>query len=466
MVKKELYRCYRIKTKKNRGVGSYEKSTAYKSMKVLKILKINLLAIVSIVLFLLAGFFKTIAVIFEKAESVLKIIVACGIVLLGLNALTNPDLQKLLLMLLADVIGLMLIMVILIILIIGIFILIAIMLIRIITALLYAFALLAINLVAGLCDTISYILLSNYQKSNANNLIDYQIVSMATKSNAIAWLCPFYALQKGVEKSITFILSKVRLIGTLFVCILGIGKYLELNQSYLARYGISYIDYWMSKPRTEMLVEFGTFLISILFLCLIVSCLTSDLVEWAKILRKEKPSGESIPTSHEQVEFIQRKEDKAKLEKAQAYFQIVQKHLREFNMLTQRVTDVLSQKDDVLLNLKYHDYLEDIKEITKSIDENGQVKLDKFQIYYAKISSLDAKRIDILELASKLEEQYSKPSANSAYFAGCDTAEKLNARYKQLCKAFHPDSIGGDTESFQKMQQEYENLVNTFSAHC
>lgn len=47
-------------------------------------------------------------------------------------------------------------------------------------------------------------------------------------------------------------------------------------------------------------------------------------------------------------------------------------------------------------------------------------------------------------------------------FAGCDTLDKFNARYRSLAHAFHPDEGAGDEESFKKMKAVYERLRENF----
>lgn len=46
----------------------------------------------------------------------------------------------------------------------------------------------------------------------------------------------------------------------------------------------------------------------------------------------------------------------------------------------------------------------------------------------------------------------------SMFFHGCNDLATLNARYKNLCKTFHPDGASGDEETFKKMQKAYESI--------
>ncbi len=50
------------------------------------------------------------------------------------------------------------------------------------------------------------------------------------------------------------------------------------------------------------------------------------------------------------------------------------------------------------------------------------------------------------------------------FFSGCEDMDTLNARYRNLCKTFHPDGNSGDEETFKKIQQAYENRKSKLSA--
>lgn len=46
----------------------------------------------------------------------------------------------------------------------------------------------------------------------------------------------------------------------------------------------------------------------------------------------------------------------------------------------------------------------------------------------------------------------------SGYFAGCDSAESLEKRFKALCKVYHPDNTNGDSETFKALTEEYKSM--------
>lgn len=50
------------------------------------------------------------------------------------------------------------------------------------------------------------------------------------------------------------------------------------------------------------------------------------------------------------------------------------------------------------------------------------------------------------------------------YFKGCTTKEDIEARYRSLSKALHPDAKGGDTSAFQEMQTEYKAVMKGMQA--
>ncbi len=67
------------------------------------------------------------------------------------------------------------------------------------------------------------------------------------------------------------------------------------------------------------------------------------------------------------------------------------------------------------------------------------------------------------------DEEYTQSFAQESqekipvmFFQGCDTLEKLEKRYKNLAKTFHPDTEAGDTETMKTINAEYDRLKKEF----
>ena len=50
------------------------------------------------------------------------------------------------------------------------------------------------------------------------------------------------------------------------------------------------------------------------------------------------------------------------------------------------------------------------------------------------------------------------------YFIGVETIEELKKKYKELAKKHHPD-LGGAKEEFQKLNNEYDKLLETLKSN-
>jgi len=59
----------------------------------------------------------------------------------------------------------------------------------------------------------------------------------------------------------------------------------------------------------------------------------------------------------------------------------------------------------------------------------------------------------------KKDRQQQAPS----YFKGCKDAESVKARYRNLCRTFHPDTGSGDADSFREMNEEYHRLLKKYA---
>ncbi len=54
------------------------------------------------------------------------------------------------------------------------------------------------------------------------------------------------------------------------------------------------------------------------------------------------------------------------------------------------------------------------------------------------------------------------PATSFDFFAGCNSRESVEKKYRSLAKLYHPDNMDGDTASLQEINAQYENAKKRF----
>ena len=129
------------------------------------------------------------------------------------------------------------------------------------------------------------------------------------------------------------------------------------------------------------------------------------------------------------------------------------------NALSQMVNEFNKYSDDI------SDYLRRSNNCIDSNDIAGSnYCVDKMQNIFinakAMITSIKELNVtnvykDVFDNKSPVKTSYDAYD-NSVLFAGCTSQKELDARYRHLAKAFHPDNTGGDKTMFEILQKEYE----------
>lgn len=122
------------------------------------------------------------------------------------------------------------------------------------------------------------------------------------------------------------------------------------------------------------------------------------------------------------------------------------------------------------LRNEYDDFLKDSKEILDYLSSDyalfviseTEKKYDEIRDKYNRFQRI---RRNLDWLAGNIKNN-NIPNANvdsqpSKFFADCNTLDKLQKRYKDLCKVYHPDMNNGSAETFVQLQQEYERMKKT-----
>lgn len=161
---------------------------------------------------------------------------------------------------------------------------------------------------------------------------------------------------------------------------------------------------------------------------------------------------------------------------------------REITQLTQRYESLGQEREHIMqqavqmLQRQEHAALRQAFEENNRIWQEGSSKLETLaekleqqnQIteIYATIGvirdcldQMDAANKSVAQMLTEAtQHSQSSDSAQTGFdpFAGCDTLEKLEQRYRQLTKSFHPDTESGDTQSMQYINAEYERRKREF----
>lgn len=417
--------------------------------KVLKIIKINLLALVAIPLLLLATAFKLIAKAFEKFTLFLALIAVATVAsLLTYAFVSSPG---------GFFTGIVAIAVAIVLF--GIFVAILLWIISIIAGLAAA----AWGIVISVLNFLYEVTYTAYLNLFTICEADYKIISLNDKKILNAVCCLFFTILRGLSRLITTVMTVALYLGiaaSLFVIIEPIW---ELNQNTSRAFGMNIMEF-LKKCSTSSAV--AGILLYLVFTGVTVVAIMALAIEWLEWGRELKSTGQEISSEITNVIDSQLRIASGtaeEIEKNKNYVAEIQEHIDGLNELGDKVTAVLDKKDNPLLRSYWGTYMRNLSPIVEECSNEKGISGDRFKQLIPQIQLLDRQRNDVQKLLAKLEAELSNPAGSSTFFVGCDTPEKLEKRYKSLCKTYHPDSAEGDTTTFQIMKQEYESIKSTMS---
>lgn len=150
------------------------------------------------------------------------------------------------------------------------------------------------------------------------------------------------------------------------------------------------------------------------------------------------------------------------------------KHIKLFQKKNETVTELAAKIRDSLnrnadeetlcLLKKYtktaNHIIEDIEEyfanVRKYIEEDDPAGASIF------LYAIEADEYLLDDVITNMKQINIEPETKECdrwfYFKGCETKEDMECRYRNLSKALHPDSKGGDKTAFQDMVNEYEKV--------
>ena len=418
--------------------------------KVLKILKINLFSLPGILLFLLAACFKLLAKAMEKIVVFLSLGALALLTSCIINTIArNPDqLAKQILhsfgmiLLFSIVIGIL----------------------RWIFSLASSIILTLWNFLISVFDGLYDLTYSAYLYLYTACETDYKILSLNGRKIPNALLCLFYSILRGLSWLIVTLVSVSLPAAITLSVLLVLGSLWGLNRSASANFGMNFFRFLWKFNAASIISGILIYIIFIGVAIIAVMALASEWYEWAQELKMtgQEISGEISGLIDSKLQIASGTAEE--VEKNQTYLNTLQNHVDGLDGLGQQVSKILEQKDNAMLRSYWGTYMRNLSPLVEECSGKKGLTSDQFRRLIPQIRLLDQQRENVKKLADKLTEELLNPSGSSTFFAGCDTLDKLEKRYKSLCKAYHPDMVEGDTSTFQKMKLEYESLKSVLSA--
>ncbi len=420
--------------------------------KVLKICKINILSLIALPILLIATASKLAAKALERVTAICSVVLLSILLTLGFKVFKSPDntLQAVLytIAFLAIFAG--------------------------IVALFLFLANVATEVITSLWSKTIHIFESIYEWTYERFLRlkavcdrDYQYINLNSNPTTSALLCLIYTILKFINKFIITVISFALPASLVLSAVFVISRVVSAHIKVKSTFGIGLFAFLGKFDTFSLLYGVLMYLAYIALYVIIFLSLGMQWNEWAQELHLTGTELSEDVADLRKNDIELQKDAKNRWEKYESHMHTLKEHMKGLDALGNKVESLLSTTDNALLRSNWGNYFGNLSDIVDECSKYRQgIPVGKFKRLVPRIKQLERQRKDVLQLIEKLQEQSQNPFSSSLFFAGCNTLEKLEKRYKSLCKAYHPDAAEGDTETFQNMQQEYLELRKILSANA
>ncbi len=418
---------------------------------VFSVLKINLLSLIALPVFVLAVCMKLLAKGFEK------ILVGIGALFLFLFAMLvaavvqNPGevLNRVFMVILVLVIG-------------GIFTALIIFFFSVISSVIMAVA----NFIIGILDGIYKLLYGGYSALYRSCKACYEEELGDLGNPFVKGLaCLIYSVVRCLNGCVIFFVTHALILLSAVCLLFAAGLLADMDRNARVALGIHLPAFLGMFPANDVAAGVILYLALVLCVSMILISLGLEWNEWGLEMKMATGDYEDYMTEIEETEkgFEDENsadEDREELLRCREYLDILNEHFDGIEGFQARTQSVIRQSDSQALSTLLGEYMGKLLELSKKMKSMPeQIPVEKFKKLIPQIRQLESLREDIRRMSAGLEEKTPRDTAEGpGFFAGCDTIEKLDKRYKALCRTYHPDSEAGDEDTFKRMQEEYERL--------
>lgn len=417
--------------------------------KVFGVIKINVLSLIALPILLAAVAVKMLAKAFEKAMVAIASVVILLAAMLISAIIQNPG----------EVLNTVFIVIIVLV-ICGLITLLIVCIFTVASGIIMAIAAFIIGILSGIYE----LLYSGYSAlyNKCKGCYEEQLSGI---ENPVlkGFMCLFYSVLRGLNACIIFFVTHALKLIILGCLLLMGGALYGLNRQTRAILGLNLFTTLGMFPASDVIA--GAVLYIALFFCISAVLISMGLEwnEWGREMKMATTDYEGYlarlaetTASHSEVE-IDGSEDEAAL-RCREYMDKLNRHFGEAQEFQAQTQGIIQKSENQVLRSLLGEYMSQVVELSEKMNSfPDRVPVAEFEKLIPQIQRLDSLKEDIQKMNVKMAA-YTPEGAGTGFFAGCDSMEKLEKRYKALCKTYHPDTEAGDEETFKKMQEEYEEL--------
>ena len=425
-------------------------------MKVIKIIKINVLALLALPLLLAATGVRLISKALQKALAIIGTIVITFAVALLFEAARDIGgaLEVVVIVFAIIVIG-------------GIFTAIVIWLLTISSALIMGAVGAVIHLLEYVYAGIYFCYTALFQICKS----DYESLNVGERPAIKRVSCFLFTFLEAVNKLIILFVSHALKILAAAGVLIVVGGIVLFDIQIHRTFGVHLFEYLKLFPAYEIVSGVVLYFVFTFGIFSVLISLGLEWNEWGAEMRASTTdydeSAQNIRRLWQEVE-VEQKEGKIdkNMSRCMEACESLNGHMKEFDLFVEEYSLLAEESGDYILRSYLGEYLCLLQEISEAFSSyEGNVPLSVFETYIGKIKEADTIKKNLIRHGDKVRNRKEKEakSAREGFFSGCSTSEKLEKRYRALCKTYHPDNETGDEETFKRIREESENRKKELS---
>ena len=289
---------------------------------------------------------------------------------------------------------------------------------------------------------------------------DYSRIEIESGEGVAFFICPIYDLMRLIKLIIVALINISLIVFAVLSVAIPTYVILKSRNHILETTGLGLQEYLLSLggyERIKIIVLFSVFVMDVVVILL---SLGFAWKKWANELSFDTDDEEYY---REMIEDAPEDMDDAFLdendERGQYYYDLLSEHVDDAGAFLDEIRLAIDVEENEILEDSCNQYFKELSRILKVFGKaDGELSAEEFEELIPRIKKLERKKSKIEKLVDEQNEILVRPDLSSIYFSGCDTPEKLDKRYKSLCRTYHPDSESGDEDTFIAIQEEYERL--------